>query len=1197
MEGVPNLKDFRSVAQYVTNGGKACELETIIDEGSKSYNPPHYDSQVFSDNQRFVDNHCKLEFLQNICYKIPKIFYFFRPETATQLAAKFAIKKLSGSKDLGYINHLLIQNPGIYDNVIPIYKIAQNVYRSGGLRPINAPPDLHRSIVAALVEIMNLNRGERFRGPMVSSEFLKDIGCKIATNHNKSFDGKTEGPFDFNMSSMHYLCFECDELVLDAKQLRTHIKEHPVYKCRTCELEFKVYQDKVNHVLTFCREPYNRGNCQYCKLHTSACTCIKNMKETIKQVEKFLSEQNDEIQKYVFDSDFFTAWLNSFDIHLDEKNLNRENFTNPSVKGPIQEGIFPDFEFDGNHLVIENYGYRALLSSIKEDLQPMCGTFSEAQDHITTYMNEVRGKCPYKPCKEDFDLHHLNERHFLCPIGAEINNEKIGVYNGMDFLHHNIEHYKEYLPLEEIKCYLCNFQCRGEGSLLNYGFHFDDKHLSEFRNKKCIVESADCGSLHFENMSSYIAHAFAFHINDEQTLAHVLPMLIKDIGVELVEIEKEEDNEGNKTTSEDKVNPIKEDNSKVIKNTMKETDPASPGDSSNDNNNKTFEGISFPDRKDTKAKKNFLKGPKKDDGDEDTRKTKDIKRDPESEEDFICFNEEHDIPRPTFKTSELLDLHVLTRHRCQYPKCMYSCMYSKDMLAHFKSMHQKDLKQCSICAANITDQEEHNKVSHKRCPSCQTWFENQSALQAHMTSCQVAKPGEKRKEDYEIVALGKPNTSLNLDFSDTDAMLNTCLLEMLEASGLSEDQKEKNRKTINKYTSEVLLTKNRLRNNDLGFSRSQNLLFEVPSFSSEQGMGNNISKAASLLGGVKQHEIFEASPNESVKQCINNFEQIEIICRKIYTVVTLCMLTEKQSICFLSSYISQNVIDIIEGYSKRDLHELSYKSILTFIQKIFVPLNTDQLEKRIFAYRPEPQEDEFSFCSRVRRHLNIVAKRLNEDMRDSYVEDALNKILRLHLSPQITRIIESKESLYSKFTSAEILDTILYYQAQNVQMHDLEDQYDVFSLGFKRNPSSSLRSKPQKPNKPKKSQRNPNTFAIEAKGDPKVPNGQKNSPKELSLESKKKIEALGPAYKGSYQCFTCLGTDHTPSRCDKGYKRADTLCYKTIRGKRVAHGFHTQCRDREPGSNPRTPYNSKNNYNPRNNNSQPRQNRPNWGPK
>ena len=1211
VDNPPELGRFTDELQFMTHKGRQCELLTIVEDEEKKFVGEGYEGIIFSNSQRFLENGLKKAFLREVCYSIPKIYFYFRPETSVMMGARFVVKQLSGSMDEDYIDHLIKNNPGLFNYLVPIFKIAQIMYRTGGLRATGVPEDLHRAIVHALMEVVNLNRQEMFRGPALASQWLKDVGCRGNFNHKKSFLAQSPTGLEYNLTSLHYVCFECGELTRDAKQWKTHAKDHKKYRCRTCELEFKKYEDKVHHVLTFCREPFNNGNCHYCGLSGRQCTCVKYMKETFTIMTEYLHQQEQDIKDNVFESDFYSAWIHYQDKQLARQDLKKTNFMPQNLENPPNKDLLPQFSFEGNHICEELSGERVLLSTIKASLRPKCETFHEMQSEITSYMDLVRAKCPYSPCPESFEKVHLHEKHFLCPIAAGGENEKIKIYNETEFLQHIIHHYKDEFPEQQIFCHLCNYEVRNGGHVLSYAYHFDEKHLNKLKEHHCTVDS-ECKALYFTTMSSWMSHYFAFHVNDADSMRIILPILCEAAGVRVEMLLKEDKKIEEKPS---KVSPTKVVQIDEGINTM------TGGESHGDNVNYT--NIGFPEPRNGQVnnfKRSVARGNDKENKEEDKYRVSEKDNEPNRENNYVCENEEHLDPKPRFRTADLLELHIIAKHKCAVFKCNFATMMASDMLQHFKSKHARETRECPICGASTTDMEQHQQDAHPTCPSCHERFSTLHDLQKHEVSCGETKSKDIIEKKPPVGTLGVPDTSLNLDNTNTEQMFNQCLMKMLEASNLSEEEKQQSALVLAKHTSESVLTKSRLRNDSLGFQRSQNLLFDIPNFCTEAGASTNVTKAASLLGNVRNDEIFDAHARDAAKMCINNFEKVEILCRKLHTVTTLCSLTESQAKCFLSSYLSQNVIDVLSGYTRREIHDLSFREILQNLQNIYIPLSLNILEQRVYSYVPEPNSCLFEFSSKVRRHLSIVARRYPEEERDRFIEEGINKILRSHLPPAVARTVEAKERLFTQFSASEILDIYLSYNNQAAQATEVEHQYEIFSNSTTRDTQASLRTSLKNSNRTR-GQGTPGTGLRPEPGSRKAryrqgrgrgrgqggqvhevqkpaPGGQRpgggQGPNQtdgarartygVSEASKKKIEALGDKYRGKFFCFTCLDLQdpHVRRRCTSGLTPSDTLCY--LNG--APHGYHNQCKKGQEAK-----------QNNNNNNNQRGRGRPNWGPR
>ena len=1176
VDNPPSLNKFTDEAQFITSQGKTCELKIIEDEDRKFEGPEH-DWEVFSKIQRFMQNADKVAFLKNVCYVIPKIYFWFRPEVSCVLSAKYVVKCLAGTEDLEYIHQLVIKNPGLFDHLVPVFKITQAIYRTGGLKEAGIPVDLHRAIVLALVEVINLNRGEGFKGPALGEDWLKGAGCEGNSKHKKAFIKEADkDEIDFNLTSLHYVCFECGQLTLDAKSLKSHAKEHSKYACRTCELEFKYYTHKAHHVLTFCREPFQREKCYYCGNKGEQCLCSKFMAETVEIVENYLEKQQGEADIYIFKSDFFSAVVQHFNATLERKHLKRASLKVQNVETAIDMTLLPNFTLEGNHLCEETWNYRALLSAIKGSLKPKCQNFHEFHGQMINYMDTVRDKCPYS-CGESFEKLHVHEQHFICPMSVENSeNEKIRIYNAVEFLGHMKTHYKDDLPKEEIVCPFCQYEVTDGGHFLSLAYHMDQRHSKEIQTKKCIY-GQDCGNLTFKTAQSWTSHYFAFHINDKDTLLSVLPALCEATKVRPAQVKQEDAGKNQSDTDTEEESDDKE-----------AADNEDGADDSED-----YDAFDVPDRKEDKPKGfggEFRRVAKENKKKEEKAKLSTKKNNPKGQGEYVCENEEHET-KPHFKTADMLELHIVVKHQCPVFKCHFSTMMVKDMVKHYKQNHADENKVCTICGASVSDLEQHKKDAHPECSSCLKRFDTLYDLQKHEVSCEETRKLEKEKKK-PLEFLGKPDTSLNLDSTDTERLFNDCLLKLLDTSNLTQEEKTVNAQIIKRHTSEQTLARNRLRNDALGVQRIQNLLFEIPVFATEASAATSVTKASSLLGQIRATDIFDGRPKDAAKNCIKNFEKIEVMCRRLHTVSTLCSLTEAQAKCFLASFLSQGVIDILAGYTRRELHELSFKEVIQTLQNIFVPVSLDTIEQRVYSYKPEANMCLFEFASLVERHLSIVSRRLPEKDRDQYVEDGIGKILRNHLPPSIARIVESKETLYTKFSSSEILDI---YASHNNKAHNTmgtEEQYNIFATagsvrqrarlrdgdgwdrqrgrrpehrgqrgrgGARRGAGGQARGGGQdRESRVHEVQRAPG-FRGRYQGSRRPGGARSLGPSEESL---KKIEMLGPKYKNKLFCFTCLDLDniHMARNCRSGLEPSDQLCYQTVDGKKVPHGFHSQCK-------------------------------------
>ena len=122
----------------------------------------------------------KETFLQNICFNIPRIFYFFQPCFSVQLLARFAVKQLSGETDVNKINKILESNPSIYRYLLDFYKICTKVYKGALIeKSFTYNHILYKQILGSFIEVKNLLCNECDQTLRISENQLKLWGADI----------------------------------------------------------------------------------------------------------------------------------------------------------------------------------------------------------------------------------------------------------------------------------------------------------------------------------------------------------------------------------------------------------------------------------------------------------------------------------------------------------------------------------------------------------------------------------------------------------------------------------------------------------------------------------------------------------------------------------------------------------------------------------------------------------------------------------------------------------------------------------------------------------------------------------------------------------------------------------------------------------------------------------------------------------
>ena len=289
--------------------------------------------------------------------------------------------------------------------------------------------------------------------------------------------------------------------------------------------------------------------------------------------------------------------------------------------------------------------------------------------------------------------------------------------------------------------------------------------------------------------------------------------------------------------------------------------------------------------------------------------------------------------------------------------------------------------------------------------------------------------------------------------------------------------------------------------------------------------------------------------------------------------MSLCGLREIQTKIFFMAYLSETVIDEVNGYNQLPFLEISYYNILLSLQRLYTPIRIDILEARVMSYTKSSSETLFSFSDRCRRHLSLVSKKMPPAERKQYIETHVTRLIRANLPSELLKSLMQKEHLYNEFSSAEILN---FYIAQTQKLTTNLDQYNILQTtstirsnkGIKKkgvrknthavtNETSTTNPKIQGYNRHKEFQKNEYY-----KPKPK----QHNEAPKLTFQEK--VKMVSDITKMNNVCIKCMNTVnlHKSSNCDKYFcPIAEKMHYIYKNGKKIAHGFHPEnlCTEKE----------------------------------
>ena len=264
----------------------------------------------------------------------------------------------------------------------------------------------------------------------------------------------------------------------------------------------------------------------------------------------------------------------------------------------------------------------------------------------------------------------------------------------------------------------------------------------------------------------------------------------------------------------------------------------------------------------------------------------------------------------------------------------------------------------------------------------------------------------------------------------------------------------------------------------------------------------------------------------------------------------MCTLNENHAKVLLQSLFSQDVVDSISAYTKCHFLDLSYRKIMEVSQLLYCPLRLEVLEQKLMGYTKAQGESFFAFTSRCQRHLELCARKLPKEERQAYIERHCARLIKTSMNPTLLKEIEKKESIYSPFTSQELLDCILQHMSKPNE--NLNQYNEVFRVEQGNLRSNHNRKKPfKKGNKFNKKER---------EDDSRVNAVTTPNPSKMSEASKKRLQLLGPRFQDKgLVCFRCLEfNDHISTSCPHYTgPMPEKLCFDFTGGKKKPCGFHS----------------------------------------
>lgn len=1238
------LENFKHSIKYkdiahIFSHGKGDKAHNFLNEFVSNEEWLEQGNSLLNDDNTYLKVSEKTEMLNDVLNSIPKIFLLFRPAYGIQIAIRYIVTKLTGEKDSAVTTNIIADNiEDIAGYFVQLYQLQTEIFTGAFWESLEKyDRKLVRQVVLCLLENHALLRQDTAEILRVSPEQLARWGDSSVIIGNQSIDNcKTYSiirgaTYDLDMLTVDRFCVACLQHFNDTQELLKHILTHDKFICTECGIEMRTYQQLAAHAVTFCRAPKLAKLCHYCNNEKDRCKCGKVFENVTKVTRNFAESigKNKIIQNDMLPAIFHYINANAkadYPCNLDDtiRDLSKQVIEKTPFQLSVEPTVdmikeklaplLPTFQVDKGLITCKGLGTTAKWSKIKEELKVFFDSYQELDLLIIKRMAELRIFCSFPSCNELFNDKHLLEQHATCVFARDMKTEEFPIKfeNISKYVRHCTEHVIEFSKDTLYCCIFCDRQMETEDGM-NMGYFI--KHMAihaetrKLQLKDCKLEctSAEltaCKRLNFESDIDLLLHRLLFHIKHPNTLkAYMIEKMYQATDKERKRT----------TTSCVKFSKVNSTAKQLTYDTIIEEDEndvrmarEAEGEREMDKDGKPYSSISQHIRR-LNEKEN------EEEEEEEERRNNDAngQKNKQEVQTFLCKNENHKNP-PRFESQIQLTRHVVEKHSCTYKGCGFYNMMEATLLKHYR-IHLRDnlTDLCKVCGLLVKNLPEH-MLEHPKCTSCRKPFENLQQLRVHEPSCQkiIYSPEEGENEDQSCT---RDTASLLIDDTDLESNFSNLIQKLLASSTLTEDEKNTGQKIVAKYTSSNAIAKHRLRVDAISSRRNDSLLFELPEFIHPDKP--QLHKSLSALGDIKENEKFNPRIQTSTQHCVLNYEAFELILNKMASLILIGNLNEPLAVNLIQRFLAQPVIDAITSYHKRNWEQLSYRSILSTVQWLWIPIKLSVFEGLVLAYRHNSAEETYiEFSSKCYRHLKLVSRLKPAEERPKYIEGHLRKILKQNLPAKLLDTVLSKENLYSEFTSSELIDIYVSHVQNNTADRYNTEKYNVFLAKTKPMPgairSRRIKGKEEEYNKDKisheriydknktswnKNDKRPKErrkigeiqlskekshFYNKGIGDTRTDQTQRKSTKLPSEESKTKLRALQRyGIDVSYPlCFLCLGK-HLPRECTE-YKNigiSQKLCTSTENGKVIPKGFHETCKHNKGGrSTVHNNYDSKN---------------------
>ena len=505
---------------------------------------------------------------------------------------------------------------------------------------------------------------------------------------------------------------------------------------------------------------------------------------------------------------------------------------------------------------------------------------------------------------------------------------------------------------------------------------------------------------------------------------------------------------------------------------------------------------------------------------------------------YKCGNELHDPPI-LFNSQNDKDEHIKSCHFCPAFPCKFYAEFESELNKHFISEHESML--CSLCFKRFEDLEIHMLV-HPQCGICHTRVVDGVALNKHEANCSSALL-------TQTAPVLESQNRVELGFLEA-------IEKLVDCAGLSPEETSIIRFNVKNFAAETISTKNRSRQDLISRRIDFSLFYDIPLFAKTQS--THLSKCLQTIGILTEENKFSADSSTALKDAICNFESLDMVLKNVDRHCQVALLNEQQAVLVLSLYLTSQIYDEISSYlGVTDIKLLKFAQIIAALQFLYIPLRLEVLEKLVVNYKINSRYESYlSFASRVTRHISLCARRHPESARAEYIENHRRAVFRGNLPTGLLEEVDRKESIYSRYTSSELLGIVVSYCENNMANYDQFDElskYKVYGVKQPELNSGTLRKPKQK--SVRKVSANP------AEENRLVKQVSQAAPK-ITQQSEARLKCLKdlgvPLKQAEIVCFLCLGK-HSKRSCTiyaPDSKLTLNPCILQIGGSDYVFGFH-----------------------------------------